>query len=95
MALDKKDIENLAQLARIGLSDEEKEKLLTDAEDILAFVDTVQEVEVDMRAEERIGVPHNVMREDSTPHEAGIYTEALLKATPARDGNYVKVKNIL
>ncbi|MCI0619667.1 Asp-tRNA(Asn)/Glu-tRNA(Gln) amidotransferase subunit GatC [Candidatus Wolfebacteria bacterium] len=93
--MDKKDIENLAQLARIGLSEEEKENLLKDTEDILVFVGKVQKVEVDMRAEERIGIPHNVIREDVTPHEAGIYTEALLAAAPAREGNYVKVKNIL
>jgi aspartyl-tRNA(Asn)/glutamyl-tRNA(Gln) amidotransferase subunit C len=93
--MDKKEIEHLAQLARIGLTDEEKENLLKDAEEILAFVDTVQEVEVDMRAEERLGTPHNVMRDDGEPHESGIYTEKLLKAAPAREGNYIKVKKIL
>ncbi len=35
------------------------------------------------------------MRDDADPHEAGLYTEDLLKAAPGRDGNYVKVKKIL
>ena len=90
-----KDIEVLAALARIGLTDEEKKALLKDAEEILAFVSKVQEVEVDMRAEEGIGVPHNVMREDVEPHETGIYTERLLKAAPNVEDGYVKVKKIL
>lgn len=90
-----KDIEALASLARIGLTDEEKKDLLKDAEEILTFVGKVQEVEVDMSAEERLGVPHNVMRDDTDPHETGVYTKALLEAAPNVEDGYLKVKKIL
>jgi len=90
-----KEIEKLAELARIGLSEEEKQKLLKDAEDILAFVSQVQEVKTDDSAEARVGVPHNVLREDENPHESGIYTEALLAQAPDTEKRYVKVKRIL
>lgn len=90
-----KDIENLAELARIELAENEKQSLLNDIEEILSFVDQVQEVEVDMSAEGRIGTPHNVMREDGEPHEKGIYTDTLLKAAPKTKDGYIKVKNIL
>lgn len=41
------------------------------------------------------GVGVNVMREDTEPHESGIYTEKLLSAAPQREGQYIKVKKIL
>lgn len=90
-----KDIESLAALARIELTEDEKQSLLKDIEEILSFVDQVQEVDVDMSAEGRLGIPHNVMREDGEPHEKGVYTRALLKAAPRTKDGYVKVKNIL
>ncbi|MDO8561924.1 MAG: Asp-tRNA(Asn)/Glu-tRNA(Gln) amidotransferase subunit GatC [bacterium] len=37
----------------------------------------------------------NVLREDENPHEGGIYTEALMKAAPARVGNRIAVKQVL
>jgi Asp-tRNA(Asn)/Glu-tRNA(Gln) amidotransferase C subunit len=37
----------------------------------------------------------NVMREDGRAHESGKYTEDLLNAAPDREGDYVKVKQIL
>ena len=38
------DIEELAQLSRVDLTDAEKKDLLKDTEDILSFVDQIQEV---------------------------------------------------
>ena len=35
------------------------------------------------------------MREDSNPHEPGVYTEDLLNLAPERAGQYVKVQKIL
>ena len=90
-----KDIEKLATLARIALDEEEKKALLKDTEEILKFVEQVREVETKDEAEERVGMVHNVMREDSEPHETGIHTDALLDEAPARKDNYVHVKKIL
>lgn len=90
-----KDIEKLAQLARIELSGEEKQALLKDVDEILAFVSQVQEVVTEDRAEERVGDIHNVMRDDAEPHESGVYTEELLEEVPKTEDGYVKVKRIL
>jgi hypothetical protein len=35
------------------------------------------------------------MREDTDPHESGIYTDKITAQFPARDGDYLKVKQIL
>ncbi len=94
MVIELKDVEHLAGLARISISDSEKELLRHDLEEILAYVSHVKDVATS------IGVPavaelRNVMRADENPHEAGIFTEALLSATPAREGNRLLVKKIL
>ncbi len=94
MAIELKDVEHLAGLARISISDSEKELLRHDLEEILAYVSQVTAVVADVGVPEA-GELRNVMREDGEPHEAGIFTEALLSAAPARDGNRLLVKKIL
>lgn len=90
-----KDIEHLAKLARIALTDGEQAALRNDTEKILTFIDQIQEVEVSMDASERLGVVHNVMREDSDPHEDELHTARLLAEAPESEGGYVRVKKIL
>ena len=89
----KEDIKNLVILARMEVSDEELKKLEKEIPDILEFVETIQRVSL------KIAVPSpsltNVMRADESPHESGIYTESLLNAAPAREGNRVAVKQVI
>ena len=61
--MDIKDVENLAELARIELSEDEKRAILKDMEGILAYVKVVEEVEVaDIKPEYGL---RNVWREDT------------------------------
>ena len=85
----------MAQLARIELANDEKKALLQDMESILKFVEQIQEVDVSLDAKERVGTPHNVLREDTKPHESGWYTQKLLDEAPDTQDGYVKVKKIL
>ncbi len=94
MAIELKDVEHLAGLARISISDSEKELLRHDLEEILEYVSQVKDVAT------KTGIPsvgelRNVMREDEEPHEASMFTEALLRAAPSREGNRLLVKKIL
>ncbi len=106
--MEKKDIEHLAQLARIELSEEEKELLLKDTERILDFVNQVSALDLpraESSAEARVGAVYNVMRSDGAaegeprqgrePHERGMYTDELLAAAPDTERGYVKVDKIL
>ncbi len=87
------DIRKLAMLARMKLSSEEEVKLVQDMENILGYVQQIQQVSNTIETQkERL---KNVFREDTAPHESGAYTEALLNEAPGRDGQYVKVKKIL
>lgn len=88
------DIQQYAQLARIDVSDKEADQLAGEIEDILSFVEQVQELDINPQ-EKRAGALRNVMREDENPHKSGKYTEKLLGEVPDTEGDYVKVKKIL
>lgn len=91
----KEDIEHLAKLARIALTDEEKDVFAGEITSILGYVSEVSEIAESGAQVKRVGAVFNVMREDANPHEGGLYTEVLLSAAPERDGQYFKVKKIL
>lgn len=94
MTIELKDVEHLAGLARIAVSEEEIKILQHDLEEILAYVSQVTKVTAELGTPEA-GELRNVMREDGTPHEAGIFTEDILSQAPSREGNHVFVKKIL
>lgn len=89
-----KDIEKLAELSRIELLDNEAEKVLSDMENIVSFVDQIQKADVDI-TDPKAGVIRNIMREDGEPHESGKYTEDILREAPKTRDNYIEVKKIL
>ncbi len=102
MSEPKVDVRALAKLARLEVSDEELLKLEREIPSILAFVETIQKADVEMRPSTGSASSppassglHNVMRDDGEPHESGIYTEALLAQAPARKGNRWAVKQVI
>lgn len=94
--LERKDIDNLANLARIALSDSEKDKLQKDMESILGYVSELQnapKVEDTHKPEDHY--LRNVMRDDNEPFESGANTEVILSQAPKRRDNFFVVKKIL
>ncbi|MFA6476542.1 MAG: Asp-tRNA(Asn)/Glu-tRNA(Gln) amidotransferase subunit GatC [Candidatus Paceibacterota bacterium] len=94
--LERKDIDNLANLARIALSEAEKDKLQQDMEAILGYIGELQKAPG--LTEEHVPENYylrNVMREDVEPFEAGLNTEPILSQAPKRRGDYFVVKKIL
>lgn len=88
-----KEIENLAKLCRIELSNEEKEEFSGEISSILEFIQHIQDVKIDTFEDEN-SILRNIMREDENPYEGGAFTEALLAEAPEVENNYIKVKNI-
>lgn len=89
----KEDIKNLADLARIDVSEAEAESLTSQIDSILGYVGQIQDMQsVDGNDVSKL---RNVMREDVVTHEPGEYTEALLANAPSRNGQYFEVKKIL
>ncbi|KKR69906.1 MAG: Aspartyl/glutamyl-tRNA(Asn/Gln) amidotransferase subunit C [Candidatus Nomurabacteria bacterium GW2011_GWB1_40_7] len=90
--MDIKDVENLAELARIELSLEEKTALLKDMEGILDYVKQVEKVEVgDVSLEYS---QKNVWRED-TEEERDFSKELIKEQFPDAQDGFLKVKKIL
>lgn len=87
------DITALAKLARMEVAPEELARLEKEIPDILAFVDTIQKAPVS--AEAKSPAHRNIMRADENPHESGMYTEVLLDAAPAREGDRIAVKQVI
>ncbi len=89
----KEDIKNLADLARIEVTESDAESLTGEIDAILGYVSKINEISVDGTGE--IPVIRNIMREDVVTHKSGEYTEAILNNAPSREGSYLKVKKIL
>lgn len=99
MAMTQEEIRKLASLARIKLTPDEEQGLIKDMDNILSYIEQIKEVSssfiLDTPNHHDKEKVRNVMREDTNPHESGIYTEVLLQEVPHRDGQYVKVRKIL
>lgn len=91
--LDKSQVEKLAELARIKISEEEKEEIVKDLGKILDYVKQVEEV--GGLSEEELPELQNVFREDENPHQSGEFSGDLLESAPNRKGDYFAVKKIL
>ena len=90
--MDIKDVENLAELAKIDLNKDEKEQILKDMDGILKYVKTIEKVKVE-ETNSKFDV-YNVWREDKVePQE--FYKDSIIKQFPDSRDNFLKVKKIL
>ncbi|MCA9354060.1 MAG: Asp-tRNA(Asn)/Glu-tRNA(Gln) amidotransferase subunit GatC [Candidatus Kaiserbacteria bacterium] len=92
----REDIEHLASLARIRLTEEEMERLPGELSSIVAYVSVVSDIageEADAAPE--VGVRYNVFRKDEVTNEPDQYTKDILAEMPKTEGRFMKVKKIL
>ncbi|VAW19187.1 hypothetical protein MNBD_BACTEROID05-1045 [hydrothermal vent metagenome] len=92
--IEKKDVEKLAELSRIDISEKEKDMLIKDLDAILEYVSEVHEVAAG-GGEPEAGKLRNVMREDENPHKSGEFTKEIMESAPNTKDGYLKVKKIL
>ena len=90
----KEEIEKLAELSRIDVSEEETKELASEIEEILNYVSEIQDVSSD-EPKKKAGQLRNVFREDGVPHESGIYTKEILEEAQRKKDGYIQVKTIL
>lgn len=87
-----KDVENLAELARIELSLEEKKDLLKDMKGILEYVKQIEEMKVpDMKLSDGL---YNIWREDKIEMRE-FSKELIAEQFPEAQDGFLKVKKIL
>lgn len=92
--LTRTDIDHLAALARIAVPDEEKDRLVKDLGGVLDYISELNELDIEITAEDRAGALRNVMRDDAEPNPGGTYTPAILENAPDKKDGYVKVRQI-
>jgi len=90
----KEDLNHLLELARLEISEEEKEKLTLDVDKILDYINKLSEVNVD-NIQETLGgsLNTNIWREDEIK-ESNFSREVLMEDIPSRNGNLVVVPNV-
>jgi len=88
------DVNKLATLARIKMSEDEKNEFLENMESILGYVDIIKKADVS-GIEKDAGKIRNVMREDADAYDSGTFTDKILASVPATQDGFVKVKKIL
>lgn len=92
----REDIEHLASLARIRLTDEEQARLPQELSSIVEYVSVVSDIAGDDADDvPQVGVVHNVFRKDVVTNEPDQYTNDILAEMPKTDGRFLSVKKIL
>jgi len=91
--IDFTDTEKLAKLARIEVSREELEALSRELGTIITYVSQLPERK--NTGGENTDVHKNAMREDVEPHESGLYSDTLLKASHRSEGGFIRVDKVL
>ena len=88
-----KDVEHVAKLARLNLTEEEKEKFTSQLGDVLKYVEQMNEVDTsDVEPMSHAIDFVNVMREDEVKYEQT--KEELMKNAPDAEDGFFKVPKI-
>ena len=96
MKLDKKDIQHIANLARLELTVEEEKRYGVQLSAILDYVEQLQEVDVsDVELTAQVTGLTNVLREDKVKDWDKNERDMALKQAPEMEDDQVRVKRIL
>lgn len=95
MKLSKQSVEHIAQLARLGLTNEETERFAGQLSSILDYVETLQQVDtsgVELTAQ--VTGLENVLRDDVVVSVEPDVKAGLLKQAPALENGLIKTKSV-
>ena len=96
MKLEKKDIEHIANLARLDLSEKELELYGSQLSDVLGYIDQLQEVNTDgIEPTAQVTGLESVWQEDEIEVWSKEETKNALEQAPELEKDQVKVKRVL
>jgi aspartyl-tRNA(Asn)/glutamyl-tRNA(Gln) amidotransferase subunit C len=95
--ISKKQVEHIAKLARIELTEKEKEKFTQELSSILDYVEQLDKVKTETtQGISQVTGLENIVREDKLPKvKDREVRKKLLKQAPEKKGDYFKVPKIL
>jgi aspartyl-tRNA(Asn)/glutamyl-tRNA(Gln) amidotransferase subunit C len=94
MSIDKQTLQKIAHLSRLEMKEEDTEKMLSDMNQMLAFVEKLKEVDT-TGVEPLVTMSHqiNALRQDENkPH---LNRENALANAPKKDAQYFRVPKVL
>ena len=92
----KKEVQYVAELARLNMTKEEEDKFVKELSLILGYVEKLKEANVDkVKPTSHPFEIENVVREDIPQKPEEEMVRKLMKAAPAKKESYIKVKAIL
>ena len=87
-------VRHVARLARLELSPQDEERLRADMDEMLAYVDKLNELDTrDVAPTAQVGEAGTPMRDDLVTNAPA--ADAMLANAPSRDRNYFKVPKII
>lgn len=96
--ISKQDVEHIARLARIELTEKEKEKFQKELSSILGYVEKLSKVNTkNVGPIGQVTGLENVMREDrfKKDDKRSATRDKLIREAPKRKRNYIKVPKVL
>ena len=94
MAVTKKDVEKIAELAKLKFSDEELENFTPQMNEILSYMDKLNELDTeDVKPLSHPVEQINVFREDEL--KSSVSTEEALKNAPDKTDNHFKIPKVI
>lgn len=94
MKITRQEVDHVARLARLGLSEDEKERMRTELDSILTYVDKLNQLDTSQVEPTSHVIPMtNVFREDEV--RPSLPQEQSLANAPDRHGEFFRVPRIL
>ena len=94
MAVTKKEVEKIAELARLKFTDQELENFTPQMNEILSYMDKLNELDTEnVKPLSHPVEQSNVFREDEM--KASIATDEALKNAPSKDEHHFKVPKVI
>lgn len=94
MKITEKEVEYVAKLARLELTEEEKQKMTRQLDSILAYMEKLNTLDTkDVEPTSHVLPLHNVWREDRT--EPSFSQEDILANAPEKAEGFFKVKKVI
>lgn len=94
MAISKEEVEHIAHLARLGLSEDEKEKFALQLSSILDYIEQLKEVDTEgVEPTAQVTGLENIFRPDEIEASDEI-RDKLLKQAPSTEDDLIKTKAV-
>jgi aspartyl-tRNA(Asn)/glutamyl-tRNA(Gln) amidotransferase subunit C len=91
----REEVKKLAALARVEVKEEELDKFVEEFDAILAYVGQLEKLELPKDLANKSPKLRNVFRKDAEPTPPGTWTKKMVEAFPEKEGDYLKVKQII